>query len=367
MKFLLLLQKRILNKKSFLAVLFLIIPVVVGIKICSNQKSGILRIALFQSQSTPMGQQIFDSLKNDIPAFNFIECQDETEAQQLVYNKKADAAWIFDSDFDSRIKKSGSEGRVLPVVTVLQGEDTVFLAYSREILISRIFPLFSYEAYCGFVNERIGSVSQNDLQTWYLRYSDIPELFVHQTQGEQNVSSSYLLSPLRGMLAIWIFICGFAATLYYIDDIEKKRFVWLEGAGKSFGFYLVFVLIPLIDCSIIFLIAVLTGGIFTTLLRELAALLLLILSVAFFVNLLRLITRRKYLFCAAIPLLIILMLVLSPVFLKVNQFVPLQFAFPVFYYLNAIYSTWYLGFFALYTIILAVINIVLMRFRSYNF
>ena len=65
MRFWLLLQKRILNKKSFLAVLFLIIPVVAGIKFCSKQKSGILRIALVKSQDSSMVQQIFDSLNKD--------------------------------------------------------------------------------------------------------------------------------------------------------------------------------------------------------------------------------------------------------------------------------------------------------------
>ena len=367
-RFCFLLQKRLIKKPSFAVILFLIIPVVLGIKFCSTQKSGILTVALSQiqnsaneSRQSSSVQSIFNSLINDIPAFNFIICDSKAAAENLVQSKNADAAWIFDSDFESRLKKSGEEGQVLPLVTVVQSEDTVFLAYSREILYSRIFPLFSYEAYKGFVQERIGNVPQRELKKWYERFSAIPELFKHQTQGEQNVTDSYLLSPLRGMLAIWLFICAFAAALYYIDDMEKKRFVWLLGSDQSLGFYLSLVLIPLADCSVIFLIAVAAGGVFTGLLMELSALILLIISAALFVNVLRLITQKKYLFCSVIPLLIILMLVLSPIFLKVNQFRPLQFIFPVFYYLNAVYSVWYLGIFAVYTLILAAINIVFMH------
>lgn len=358
MKGFLLLQKRYLKKISFIIILCMVIPLVAFFRIGSNGKSGMLTLALSVSQGETSSQiipRIITELEETVPAINFVECQSQEEAEKLLMNKKADAAWIFDSDFDERLKKSGVKGSVLPLVTSYQGEDTVFLAYVREILCSKIFPYFSCEVYKAYVLERMPGISYKELKSQYSKYSNIPDLFRHQTLGSQNVSQSYIMSPLRGMLALWLLMCAFAATLYFMQDMQRGTFVWFNDKTSLF-FFLKICLIPLIDCALIMMLAILTGGIFISPFYEFSAIILLVISSLLFANIIRVITVKNHIFCAAIPVIILVTLVLCPIFLKVNSFRPVQFMLPIFYYLNSLYSLYYLGLFAAYTGVLLLMN-----------
>ena len=352
-----LMQKRMLRKKSFILILCLVIPVVITMRITADQKSGMLTVALAQAgEENPVTSQIMTDLQESVAGINFFECHSQEEARRLVTEKKADAAWIFDSDFESRMEKAGQRGRILPLVTAVQGEDTVFLAYVREILYSKLFPYFSYAAYKSFVEERIPSVSDDDLYRQYSRFSSVPDLFNHETFGSQKVSESYLLSPMRGMLALWLLMCAFAASLYFIQDNEAGSYIWFKKKDSLF-FFLQITMIPLVDCALVMFIALIAGGIFTSVLSEILSLCLLVISSILFANLIRRITIRKSIFCASIPVIILITLVLCPIFLKVNNMRPLQLLLPVFYYLNSVYSPYYLLIFAGYTAILFVLNI----------
>jgi hypothetical protein len=77
-----------------------------------------------------------------------------------------------------------------------------------------------------------------------------------------------------------------------------------------------------------------------------------------FANLIRRITIKKSLFCAVIPIIILITLVLCPIFLKVNNFRLMQLMLPIFYYLNSVYSPYYLLLFTVYTIILFALNCI---------
>ena len=345
-------QKRILKKKSFLIILCLVFPIVFFMRFSAGQKSGMLTIAL----AAPLeAGDITDELQNNVPAINFIMCASEETARNLVTQKKADAAWIFDSDFKARIEKSGKSGIVRPVVSVIQGEDTVFLAYVREILYSKIFPYFSYEAYQSYARKNIPGVTDSELKAQYERFSSVPDLFEQETQNNQNVSASYLLSPLRGMLALWILMCAFAATLYFMQDYENGLYVWFS-ERNTMAFFLKMVLIPLADCTLIMLLAILSGGISVSPVLELISICLFVLSCALFTNLIRMLTVKKHIFCAAIPMVILISLVLCPIFLKTGSFRAVQFMLPVYYYLNSIYSVYYLGLFGIYTVVLIILN-----------
>ena len=356
----LLLQKRYLKKNSFIIILCMVIPVVAFFRIGSNGKSGMLTVALAVSEGETSSQiipQIITELEETVPAIKFVECQTEQQAKNMLMDKKADAAWIFDSDFDERIKKSGVKGSVLPLVTAFQGEDTVFLAYVREILCSKIFPYFSYEVYKAYILERMPGVSYKELKSQYSKYSNVPDLFKHQTLGSQNVSQSYIMSPLRGMLALWLLMCAFAATLYFMQDMQRGTFVWFNNKD-TLSFFLKICLIPLVDCALIMMIAILTGGVFVSVFYEIPAIILLVISSILFANIIRIITVKNHIFCAAIPVIILVTLVLCPVFLKVNSFRPVQFMLPVFYYLNSVYSSYYLILFAVYTGVLFALNAI---------
>ena len=362
----LLIQKRLFKKPSFLIILALVFPVVMGIRFTANQKSGLLAIALAEEKPCATSQNIIQKLQ-EVHSVYFVSCKTPSEARNLVEEKKVDAAWIFDANIEEIFEKSGRTASIHPVVSIVQGEDTVFLAFVRELLYSKVYPYFSYAAYKYYIKQRMPAASDKEIKNQFQRYYEMPELFTQQTYGSTNAQNSvrsfYLLSPLRGMLALWLFMCAFAATLYFIFDKERNSFVWVN-SRDSLGFFLIMTLIPITDCAIILLLALKIGGIFTSLGIELLALILYMICISLFCNLLRLITVNKNIFSAAITILLLTMMVVCPVFLKVNSLQPLQHCFPLFYYLNAVYSWPFMQQFAIYTGILLILNIIAVKITS---
>lgn len=362
----LMVQKRLFKKTSFLIVFALVFLIVFGMRFTANQKSGLITIALAQEKQNDFAEQIINQLL-EVRSIYFIDCKSPQDARILVEQKKADAAWIFDADFEEHIEQAGKAGAVRPVVSILQGQDTVLLALVREILFSKIYPYFSYSAYKNYIKQKIPSANDNDIKIQFQRFNQMPHLFTQKTFGPTNVQNNfrsfYLISPLRGMLALWLFMCGFAATLYFIQDKERNSFVWVS-SRSSLRFFLAMVLIPLCDCAVILLIALKAGGIMLSFGIELPAVVMLIISIALFCNLLRLLTINKNIFCAATTIILLTMMVVCPIFLKVNSFRPLQFSFPIFYYLNSIYSKSFMIQFAIYTGILFVLNIIATKISS---
>lgn len=368
----LLLQKRYLKKISFVIILLLVIPVILLFRLGAKEKSGMLTLALCMEREAKSGEaktaeEIIKQLGETVSGINFIEFSDKEQALALLKQKKIDAVWTFDSDFDSRLQKAGQKGNILPLVNVYQGQDTVFLAYVREILCSKIFPYYSYLAYKNYVKERMPLVTEKDLLLQYSSYSNIPDLFRQESAGSQQLSDSYLMSPLRGMLALWLLMCAFAASLYFMQDVEQGSFVWFN-KNSSFFFFLKITLIPMLDCALVMLAAIYAGGIGLSFGREVLSLLLLLLSSICFANLISLLSRKKHVFSALIPVIILLTLVLCPIFLKVNSFRALQFLLPVYYYLNSIYSLYHLILFVVYTVSLFLIMLIfyLLKDRVYN-
>lgn len=355
----LLMQKRYLKKPGFIIILLLIIPISFFYKFSSSQNSGFFTVAIPKNNDA-IAEKIISDLQKNTPSLKFIICENQLEAENLLSEKKANAAWIFDSHMEEKIQKMGTDGIIRPVVKIIQGEDSVLLAFSREILYSKIYPYFSYSAYSSYVKQRISNVKDSELRFQYERFSSVPDLFTIQSAGQSDSSFSFMLSPLRGMLSLWIFLSAFAACLYFMQDKLSGTFTWLKNR-RRFSFYFFMNIIPVFDASVIMIFALYFAGIFQNIFIEISSLILLSASSVLFISLLRMITKSRQIFAGIIPLLILVMLVLCPIFLKVNSFRALQFLFPIFYYLNSIYSAYYLFLFLVYTFILFLLNLIAER------
>lgn len=358
-----LLQKRLLKKPDFIVILLLILPIVLGFKSCSSQKTSVLSIALFSKDS-----EIIRNFSDTIENVNFILCSSKEDAKNLVIKKEADSAWIFDNDFAQRIEDSGKEGLIRPVVTVFEAEESTALAFSRELLYKEIYPLFSYQAYKYYVTERFGEVSEHILTSEYNRFASTAELFVNETVSEGTlISSSYLTSPLRGLLSVWFMLCAFAATLYFMQDSKRGAFIWLHltSVKKSF-FSLFMIFLPLVSASLIFIMAIVSTSFFGNFLQEISAFLLFLISAILFSNILRLVFRNEMNYCAVLPLLILIFLVFCPIFLNIHTLRFLQYMLPPFYYLNASQDSWFFIPFLVYDLFLFILHFTLSVLASKN-
>ncbi len=157
--------------------------------------------------------------------------------------------------------------------------------------------------------------------------------------SEQKVSDLDLLtSPVRGILAVAVFMCAYAALMSFKRDREvglfartpENRLVFIEVA---------YIIVSVFNAVVLTLASMKITGIFTTLGAELLfAAVYVLLCTALCVVLGEIIDSISAL-GAVMPVLILVMLVVCPVFINLVDLPPLQLLLPAYYYLSALRNT----------------------------
>ena len=339
---------------------------VAGMRLAAQQESGIVTIALcMRDPADELSAEIVEQLQKDRDVLRYVHCQTEEEARGLVESFRADAAWIFPEDLAGRLQASASRKQVRPVVTVVEREDSVPLTFSREILSGALYPFFSYAVYEDFVRDDLGlEVEDEELLEAYERTLVEGSLFhIEYFDGQATGESNYLLAPLRGILALWLVLCGFAASMYFIQDEQRGTFSWMPVKHRlwmAFGFHAVL----LTDAAAVLLIALKLAGIFTVWYKELIDAIFFMGCALAFCNLVRLLCGTLERLGCCIPILLMGMAVVCPVFINVNRFKPLQYLLPPFYYLRATHSTYHIYLMAAYICVVTALCVLMSAWKN---
>lgn len=361
-----LLNKRLFKKYSFLLILCMI-PLLVGaVRLTAQRESGMVSVALYPAHyEDEMTESIVAQLLDDNDILRYEICDTEEEARAKVERYEADAAWIFPDDLTERMREVAAGKTVEPVLEVVEREDTVPLMFSREILCSVLYPHFSYAAYEKFVRNDMGlDIDDNELLEAYENVRVEGSLFqVEYMDGMAVEDSNYLVAPLRGMLALWLVLCGFAASMYFIQDEQSGRFSWVPARRRlwiAFGFHAVL----LSDAAIVLLVACKLAGVFTIISSEILCVVLFSVCAMFFCNLIRLLCGTPERLGSCIPILMAVMVVLADVFVDVKSLKWIQYLLPPYFYLKSIHSTYYLYGMLIYIGVSFVLCMLANRWRS---
>jgi ABC-2 type transport system permease protein len=165
-----------------------------------------------------------------------------------------------------------------------------------------------------------------------------------------EADASYLTVPLRGLLSIFIVLCGLASGLYYMQDRKN-------GLYTPFSCWYHLPAVVMAGASV--LLALLLTGYFTNWLWEVFLMGLFILAVAGFCDIIRLVLRKTEYLAAAFPILVLLILVFCPVFFAIKTVPFLPYLLPPFYYLNALYNRVFDFYFGIYIIVLFGMRLLL--------
>lgn len=365
-----LLNKRLFKTYSFLVILCLVPLLVAGVRLGSREDSGIAKILLYlPNPGDELAFQIASGLMEDNGVLYYELCNSEEEARKAVEGFQADALWIFPEDMRETLADGVVSGLGVQegTVAIVQREDDVRMLFTRQILCAKLYPAFSYELYVDFVRNTCGmpEVTDEELKEAYSSTLVEGSLFrmEYLDGGSVEEDSDYLLAPIRGILALWLVLCGFAGAMYYMQDEHRGFFSGLPMGRRLFWAFGVQGVL-LCDGVAVMLAALKVAGVFTTWRREVLSVVLLGSSVLVFCNLIRLLCRRPERLGSCIPLVLTGMLILCPVFLDINGLRPIQYLLPPYYYLKSIHTTFYLWGMACYTVVLAFICILLQYWQN---
>ncbi len=370
LRWVLLLWKRLYKKLTFLALLVLIPALVFGYGMVTQEESGIVIIALASETETvePLTRSVWDELLES-RVMRCIECESPEMAKELVLQGKADVAWIFAEDLEAKIYDfAAHRTRKNAFVTILEPDNRVALKLVREVLSGVLFPQCSEALYLTYIRENapeLDAVSDEQLLDYY-RNMDFSEGLFAFTDLEGNVmeekQADFLLTPVRGMLAVVIVLAGLATAMYYIRDVENGTFAWvaLHRQGMvEFGCQL----ISLVNVAAVALLSLILTEQSVPLGRELAVAVMYCLCVASFSMLVRRLTLGIYGLGTVTPLLVVMMLAICPIFYDLAIVRQLQYLFPPTYYVNAAYNGKYLGYMAVYTFVAFSLCGIIDRFK----
>lgn len=341
----LLTEKRLLKKVSYIVVL-LIVPVLVwGLRQGAKEEAGMLSIGLYTPAAAgTLSDQVIDRCMTEKSVIRYFRYNTEEEALEALKGKLVDAVWILPEDLESDLGRNVKKKRVKPVVRVVEREDDISLIFSREVLCSRIFPEFVYEAYVDYVKEHMGEevMTEEELREIYDGIMWKGSLLQPESNGiELEEEDNYVMAPVRGLLSIWMVIAGMAALLYHKTD-ENNGVYDRISRRKRLTYSFALQAVVLVNASLIYLITCKILNVFVNPGREILSLFLFAAYVAVFCNLLGLLINKVEGIGIMIPILVLAMIALCPIFINLRKFWLLQSLLPPYLYLGGIYASGYL-------------------------
>lgn len=360
-----LLSKRLLFKVSFVLLLLSIPFLMYSVNLAMQGESGVLKIILCADEENIGAEEVINSIISDKSIVLFEENSNLDASLSLLEQKKADAVWYFADNFDTKLNHYASGKSSKPFVTVYEREDTVPLKLSREKLFGKVYNKFSYYVYRDFIYSEIADsdkVSEVTVKKYYdqtLRKNNIVQ--IKTIDGtEVSESASYLSSPLRGMLASLIVLCGLAGAMYFLKDKKAGRYDWLTSTKRIIPAFAECASAVVLSSLAVF-ISLFVSKIATDFASEALCMVLFTVATIGFCLCFAIIFRTPGVLGASIPAFIIIMMVLSPVFFNIQVLKPVRMMLPTHYYLYSIYDAKVIIDFVFYIICVYTVAFLLNR------
>lgn len=361
LRWLWMLSKRLYKRPAFLAILALIPIAVLALQVAAQADSGFFHVVLAQTDpADPVSSALVEEFMADDSLIRFTYAADPRTATDMVIAGEADAAWIFSDDMQERVNKFVSSNYSRGgFVTVVEREQTVFSRITHEKLTFSLQRYTSRALYLDFTRDHIealNSLTDEELLTYYNEVEFNDELFLFRTPDggiSARPETNYLTAPVRGLLGVLMVLCGLAAALFYYRDRAQGTFSLVPQRKQGLvAFACLF--IAVLNVSVVVLAALLFSGATALWLKELAVVLLYAACCAAFCLLILRLCGSMRALAAVLPLLVVAMIVVCPIFFDLRNVMWLQRLLPPTYFINVSYDDRWLLMMAAYTMLCIV-------------
>lgn len=346
LKWFYMLSKRLYKKPSFL-VLLVLIPLCVALFAgAAGRDSGFIHIVLAREQEDdPIAAEVMDTLLSESGMMRFTRAVSGEAALDAVRTGQADEAWIFPDHTQTQIENFLS-GRQKYIVRAVTREQNMTAQLAREKLSAALYEACAKAYYLDYIRANISQldgVSDGELIACFENVQVDEDLFVYGNPADTHAAqpTNYLTSPIRGLLAVVMLLCGMAATLYYLQDEASGTFAWVRQSRKALT-ALGCVLTATANISVAVLLSLVFSSLAGNVLREIGALVLYSLCCGAFCLVLKALLPGIRGFAATVPLVTVVLLGICPVFYDFRRLPFLQLLFPPTYYINAAFDSKYL-------------------------
>ena len=353
----LLLNKRFLKKVGLLVILIIIPLLSLALNLIATEDSGIITVALAaENQNDPLTKKIVSEITADNRLIRFLLPESSADAENLVKEGGCDAAWILPDDLTKKLNNFVLKGE--SVARILEREETLPLMLAREKLSGVLFKTCSSTLYIKYSKEKLpglSPLSDKELMEYYNKTKSKGDLFEFSYTNESlsvkdATETSYLVTPVRGLMAIMLVLSGLAAAMFYSADDKKGTFAWVSQRAKPLVAG-VFHLIPVSLTAAAMLISLYFSNLWVGFFRELLIIFLYLICITVFCMTVRLLCGSGKTLAAVTPLLILSFTVICPVFLDIKILHPIGQFLPTFHYLSAVHNNKFIGVMVIYALV----------------
>ena len=328
-----LLLKRCFRRPGYLVILAAAPLLTLALLTAARQGSGLVTAALVLTDpEDPAAVLTREDLISSSGAVRVLEYDTPEAALRAVEEGTADAAWILGS-LGADLRAYAERGWTDPVIRVAEREDTPLLMLARERLYAALFPALSHAEFDALMGKRFGVTDEETLRERYDFGADLSSMVLFEDlSGGEAEGSAYLLSPVRGLLALLVLLAGLASALYAIGDERRETFLWLSRPGRD--------LVPLLShflaelpAAAAALLSLWAAGLTRGAGGECLLMLAYCAACAVLSEILRRLLGTEERFAALIPAVLLISLALSPIFADLG--LPLSRFLPTAWYLRA--------------------------------
>lgn len=358
--------KRFLKNKIFIMLLLAIPVFLLFLKEVSGQDSGLLHIAICVEDIEEDTVRWLEERLGSEGILCYQTVTDRKMAEKLLDSGAVDEVWVFAEDFRERVDGIVERGTfdVLPAEVVTR-ENTVVSQLARFHLFAALYPDVSYAVYRKYVYGELGltMLTEEEIRAYY-ESGTANGIFVRHVYEETvKREKNYVTAPFRGLFSLLILLAGLAADMFFLQDLERGV---LDSTplGKRQGKLYLYQLAAMLPVAVAVIAALLVTGEMQGSFHEIMAILLYLAANTVFCSLLLRLCGNTCRLGILIPVLMLGMFVLCPVFFTLRKVRTLQYLFPPFYYLMAVQGEQtggYLGMMAVYVAVGVLLNQLLYK------
>lgn len=348
--------KRLLKKLSFV-ILLLMIPMLIPVAdSLMAEESGVVKVALSAEDSGKTTNDIIQSLMKKDSIINFQYYENPQDAQTAVEKSNADAAWIFEDNFDEKLKLYVQSAEDVHLVKVIEREDSTAMQLSREVLYSAMFRDISYSLYENFTYSNMVSpheVTREEMKKTYDNYErcgSVVSLW-RLDSGEVKEQQNYLTAPLRGLMSLVVVLCSLAAAMYFLADQKAGKYDWLLPKRRLAPAFAL-CLNGAVFSAIAVIATLFVSGYSTGIVNEILSALLFVLMTTGFSLVFCTVFSSPAKLGATLPGIMIVSLIMSPIFFTLKVLRPVRLMLPTYYYLMSVHNARYYLYGLIYCVVI---------------
>lgn len=325
-----LLCKRVIKKPTFLIILILIPIVTFMLKFSLERTSIDIHVGIIALSDDETSQTFLTKVLEYNSRFvHFHKYTSKDELEQAVKSQTIQCGYVLHEDFSSKL----SDGNYSKLMTVYQPTNSIIVSITDELMTSFLSDKLALgivtdicfsDKMLGYVNEDKLEESINEHFYYYASNTDSFSFHFTNVISDESYDIDYaksVVTPLRGVIALFIFISAMAGGVTWYNDRKNGAFkICTRGFSIYTGFLEIF--IPTLLTSIVSLINIYFLNISSNFIIEILTILLYTLICTAFTLLICSIIRSALRFTSCIPIFIIGSLIFSPIIINIAAFAP---------------------------------------------